>query len=126
MRIVSIAEIKAHFSAYVKESQSGPVIVTCNGKPAAVLLNIVDEDELEGLLMAYSPRFQALLRAARQEIQTTGGIPHDDFWREMDAENAEAPAPPKRRARTAGKVRSRQTGTLKRMPTKETPTALVR
>jgi prevent-host-death family protein len=126
MRIVSIAEIKAHFSAYVKESQSGPVIVTCNGKPAAVLLNIVDEDELEGLLLAYSPKFQALLRAARQEIQTGGGIPHDDFWRELDAEYAEAPAPAKGRARTAGKPRSRQTGTLKRVPTKKAPTALVR
>ena len=99
MRIASIAEIKAHFSAYVKESQSGPVIVTCNGKPVAVLLNIVDEDELEGLLLAYSPKLQALLRAARQEIQTTGGIPHDDFWRQVDAEYAEAPAPPEGRAK---------------------------
>ncbi|MEZ4660000.1 MAG: hypothetical protein R2911_20785 [Caldilineaceae bacterium] len=31
----------------------------CNGKPAAVLVNIFDEDELDGLILAYSPKFRA-------------------------------------------------------------------
>ena len=55
MKIASVADVKAHFSAYMKESESGPVIITRNGKPAAVLLNVVDEDEIEGLLLAFSP-----------------------------------------------------------------------
>jgi prevent-host-death family protein len=101
MKIASIADIKAHFSAYIKESQSGPVVITRNGKPAAVLLNIVDENELEGLILAYSPKFQALLRAARQELQATGGIPHEEFWRQVDAEYDEAPAPRRSRQRRA-------------------------
>ncbi|MBI2503237.1 MAG: type II toxin-antitoxin system Phd/YefM family antitoxin [Candidatus Latescibacteria bacterium] len=126
MRIASIAQIKARFSAYIKESQSGPVIVTCNGKPAAVLLNIVDEDELEGLLLAYSPKFQALLRTARQEIQATGGIPHDEFWQQVDAEYAKAPASPKRRAGTAGKVRRRPAAPLKKARAKKTAMAAVK
>lgn len=126
MRIASIAQVKARFSAYIKESQTGPVIVTCNGKPAAVLLNIVDEDELEGLLLAYSPKFQALLRTAREEIQTTGGIPHDEFWRQVDAEYVEAPASPKGRARAAGKARSRPLGRQKKVRAKKTPATLTR
>ena len=126
MKIASIAQVKARFSAYVKESQFGPVVVTCNGKPAAVLLNIVDEDELEGLLLAYSPKFQALLRTARQEIQATGGISHDEFWRQVDAEYADAPASPKKSARTAGKARSRPSAPLKKVRSKKTAVAAVK
>lgn len=57
MRIASVADMKAHFSAFLKESAKGPVIITRNGKPTAVLLNVEDEDELEGLVLAYSPKF---------------------------------------------------------------------
>ena len=86
MRIASVADMKAHFSAFLKESAKGPVIITRNGKPTAVLLNVEDEDELEGLVLAYSPKFRALLQAARDEVRASGGIPHDEFWRQVDAE----------------------------------------
>lgn len=89
MKIASVADVKAHFSAYMKESESGPVVITRNGKPAAILLNVVDEDEIEGLILAYSPKFRAILQAARQEIKQTGGIPHDEFWQQVDAEYAD-------------------------------------
>lgn len=85
MKIASVADVKAHFSAYMKESESGPVIITRNGKPAAVLLNVVDEEEIEGLLLAYSPKFRALLEAARADIRQTGGISHEEFWQQIDA-----------------------------------------
>jgi hypothetical protein len=52
----------------------------------AVLLGIKDEDEIERLVLAYSPKFQAVLASARQQIQTTGGIGHEDFWQEIEAE----------------------------------------
>lgn len=86
MKIVSVADMKAHFSAYMKQSESGPIVITRHGKPAAVLVNVVDEDELDGLLLAYSPKFRAILQTARAEIIKTGGIPHDEFWQQVDAE----------------------------------------
>jgi prevent-host-death family protein len=86
MKIAPIAEIKAHLSAYLKESEKGPVIVTKNGKPVAVLLGVTDEEEIERLVLAYSPKFQAVLARGRQQIQETGGIAHEDFWQEMEAE----------------------------------------
>ena len=61
MKIAPIAEIKAHFSTYLKESEKGPIVVTKNGKPVAVLLGLADEDEIERLIMAYSPKFQSIL-----------------------------------------------------------------
>ena len=86
MKIVSVANVKARLSAYLKESEQGPVVVTRNGKAVAVLLAITDDDELERLLLAHSPKFQALLDKSRRQIQATGGIPHEQFWREVKAE----------------------------------------
>ena len=86
MKIASIADIKARLSAYVKESEQGPVVVTRNGKAVAVLLAVTDEDELERLVLGHSPKFQALLDKSRRQIEETGGIPHEQFWREVKAE----------------------------------------
>ncbi len=89
MKIASVADVKARLSAYLKQSQEGPVIVTRNGKPVAVLLAVTDEDELERLVFAHSPKFQAILEKSRRQIEETGGIPHDVFWREVEKENRE-------------------------------------
>jgi|SRR6516164_8818124 prevent-host-death family protein len=91
MKIASVADVKARLSAYLKDSQEGPVIVTRNGKPVAVLLAVTDEDELERLVLAHSPKFQALLERSQRQIEQTGGIPHDQFWRELKAERRKGP-----------------------------------
>jgi prevent-host-death family protein len=89
MKIASVADVKARLSAYLKESQEGPVIVTRNGKPVAVLLAVTDEEELERLVLAHSPKFQAILAKSGRQINETGGIPHDRFWCEVEAENGD-------------------------------------
>ena len=86
MKIAPVAELKAQFSAYLKSSADGPVVVTRHGKPVAVLLSIEDEDELERLVLAYTPKFRGILEAAREQIRETGGIGHEEFWQEMEAE----------------------------------------
>ncbi|MBI5968912.1 MAG: type II toxin-antitoxin system Phd/YefM family antitoxin [Deltaproteobacteria bacterium] len=85
MKIASVADVKAHFSAFLKESKRGPVVVTRNGKPTAVLLSVEDEDEIERLTLAYSPKFQKMLSLARQQIRVGRGIRHEDFWRDVEA-----------------------------------------
>ena len=92
MKIASVADVKAHLSAYIKASADELVVITKNGKPVAVLLPMEDDDELERLTLAYSRRFQAILHESRAQIQATGGIPHDDFWREVDDETMPAPS----------------------------------
>ena len=86
MKIAPVAELKAQFSAYLKSSTEGPIVVTRHGKPVAVLLSIEHEDELERLVLAYTPKFQGILEAAREQIRETGGIGHEEFWQEMEAE----------------------------------------
>ena len=83
MKIAPVAEIKAKFSAYLKASQAGPVVVTRNGKAVAVLLSVAEDDDLEHFVLAHSAKFQAILDSARQEIREGRGIPHDQFWKEV-------------------------------------------
>ncbi len=86
MKIAPVADVKAQFSAYLRSSTEGPVVVTRHGKPVAVLLSIEDEEELERLVLAYSPKFRGILDAARDQIRETGGIGHEEFWQELDVE----------------------------------------
>jgi prevent-host-death family protein len=87
MKFASVAEVKAHFSSYLRASEQGPVVVTRNGKPVAVVLAVTDEEELERLMMAHSPGLQAILEAARQRIQAGAGIRNEGFWKEVESEN---------------------------------------
>lgn len=70
--------IKAHFSASLRSATRGPVVVTRSGRPVGVLLAIDDEEELERLVLAYSPRLRMLLDAARQRIRAGAGVRHED------------------------------------------------
>jgi prevent-host-death family protein len=84
MKIAPVAEVKAHFSTYLEQCQAGPVIVTKNGRPVAVLVSVLEDDELERFVLAYTPRFRRLLDDTEQRIQKTGGVKHQDFWRAVD------------------------------------------
>ena len=86
MKIAPVTEVKARFSAYLKASEEAPVVVTRNGKPVALLLAIKDEEEIERLVLAYSPRFQRILREAGEQIKAGGGVPHEEFWREVETD----------------------------------------
>lgn len=81
MKIAPLADVKARLSAYVDEcGVDGPVVITRNGKPAAVLLVPRDEEDLERLLLGRSPQFQTLLDRARQSIKQGRGLSEKDFW----------------------------------------------
>ena len=81
MKIAPLAEVKARLSAYIEMCVEGPVIVTKNGRPAAVLLAVSDEEELERLVLAHTPRFMAMLAAAERRIKRGRGVKHREFWK---------------------------------------------
>ena len=51
-----------------------------------MLLSVKDEGEIERMLLAYSAKFQNILKTAEQQIRKGKGVKHEDFWREIDAE----------------------------------------
>jgi hypothetical protein len=59
------------------------VVVTKKGKPVAPLLSMADEDEIERMLMAYSPKLRRVLQAAEKQIRQGKGIAHEEFWRDF-------------------------------------------
>ena len=89
MRIVPLADAKARLSAYVDQcAVEGPVIITRNGRPVAVLLAPVDEEDLDQLMLTRSKRFQALLNKSRRSIAAGKGVSRDEFWRAVRSRHA--------------------------------------
>jgi PHD/YefM family antitoxin component YafN of YafNO toxin-antitoxin module len=58
--------------------------MTRNGKPVAVLISPEDEDDLETLVLARSPRFLARIERARRSIRQGKALTEAEFWRAID------------------------------------------
>ena len=108
MRIAPLASVKARLSAYLEEcKEEGPIVITRNGKAVAILLAPIDDDDLEGLLLARSPRFQALLDKSRASLQAGKGLSSRQFWNTVAKRQGEQ-ASEKRGSRTK---RTKRAGT---------------
>ena len=100
MKIASVAEVKSQFSAFLKASAAGPVVVTRNGRPVAVIVGTQDEDEIERLLMAYSPHLRAILERSRKQFCEGEWLSEEEFWSQFEkAKPSRGPA--KSRAKRA-------------------------
>jgi len=88
VKIATQNEVAADFAKYVQAAKTGPVVVTSQGKPVAVLLTSESEEDVERLLMGHSRELQAILEAARKRFREGRGIPHETFWKQVEAENA--------------------------------------
>ena len=81
MKIASLADVKTHLSAYVDKCiTEGPIVITRNGKPAAVLIAPVDDEDLEDLVLVRSPHFQAVLKKSRRSLKEGKGLTEEEFW----------------------------------------------
>ena len=81
MRIAPLADVKAKLSAYIEQCETeGPVVITRNGKAVAVLVSPVDDDDVENLVLARSPRFRKLLQKSRESIKAGRGLSSNEFW----------------------------------------------
>jgi prevent-host-death family protein len=85
MKTASVADIKTRLDAVLKSSESGPVVVTRNGKPVAVIFGVQDKDEAERLLMAYSPKLQTIVEKSRKQIRDGDVLTHEELWAEVAA-----------------------------------------
>lgn len=81
MKIVPLVDAKALLSACVDQcSTDGPLIITRNGKPAAVLLVPKDDEDLDCLMLFRSPRYQVLMNESRGSIAASKRLSRDEFW----------------------------------------------
>lgn len=100
MKIASVAEVKSQFSAFLKASAEGPIVVTRNGRPVAVLTGITNEEDIDDLLMAYSPHLRAILEQSRQQIREGQWLSEEDFWSRIEQ------TPPSKKTSKAAKKKT--------------------
>ena len=100
MKIASDAEVGSQFDAFLKASEGGPVVVTRKGRPVAVILGVQDKDEIERLLMAYSPHLRAILERSREQFRNGNWLGEQEFWSQF---------PQAKRAKGSAKPRSKRT-----------------
>jgi prevent-host-death family protein len=97
MKIASATEMQAQFPAYLKHSETSPVVVTKKGRPVAMLVAVQNQDDLEEALLAQSPRLRAILDKSRRQIAAGQWLSHEDFWKQ--AESKTQPRKSSRRVR---------------------------
>jgi prevent-host-death family protein len=69
MKFTSIRELKAKTSEVLRKAAGGePVIITSHGKPKAVLAS-VEEEDLEDVLMAFSPSLRKKIEEGLEDIR---------------------------------------------------------
>ena len=73
MKIESLREVKNNLSSVVEQlEETGPVIITKNGKSRAVLLAVDESTDLESMLLSVNPRFWKLFdQAAKGKTWTS-------------------------------------------------------
>jgi prevent-host-death family protein len=115
MKIASVAEVKSQLSAFLKASEAGPVVVTRNGRAVAVIVGIRDEDEIERLLMAYSPHLRAILDRSRQQFRDGNWLSEEEFWSQFEqGRRAKGQAKPMKAEPNAAPDRGRRHSSARR------------
>jgi prevent-host-death family protein len=77
VKTMPLAEFKAKLSEHLKRLPEGPVVVTRHGRPAALVINVPENpDDLQSLLLSFSPRFWEIIAASR----ATRKIPFAEFF----------------------------------------------
>jgi antitoxin (DNA-binding transcriptional repressor) of toxin-antitoxin stability system len=83
-------------------------VVTRNGRPVAVIIGVQDEEEMERLLMEYSPHLRAILERSREQFRNGQWLSEEDFWSQMEkARPSKGPAKPRKKEAKGARPRTR-------------------
>ena len=82
MKVVPLNEVKNRLSAYIELSKREDIVVTKNGRAAAVLHGVTDKD-LEDYLFESDPKFIARIESLRRQYRREGGTKLEDVRKEF-------------------------------------------
>jgi prevent-host-death family protein len=99
MKAATSSALRARLTEYLNLGQ--PVVVTRKGQAVAVLWPVEDSEDLEHLLLANNAEFMQLLDQADRRISETGGIPQEQFWKQVKEESETTANRSRRRTRSA-------------------------
>ena len=83
MKIAPLYEVKNKLSELVKQTESGPVVITRNGKPCAALVHLAEDEDMESFMLSHSPRFLQLVDRAAERTRREWGTPLSELAKEV-------------------------------------------
>ena len=78
MRTLDIKNATLSLAEYANEVGEGPIIITREGRPVAVVLSVENAD-LETISLSTNPRFIALIEHSRKRQESEGGISSEEM-----------------------------------------------
>jgi antitoxin (DNA-binding transcriptional repressor) of toxin-antitoxin stability system len=85
VRKVDIAQATEPLSQYARRVDEGPLVVTADGEPIAVVVGIENVD-LETVALSNHPKFLEVIERSRTRQKTEGGISSDEMRRLFESE----------------------------------------
>jgi prevent-host-death family protein len=78
LKTVPLSAVKDDLSRYLREAESGEVVITRHGRPAGVLIGFASEDDWFDYRLENDPRFLARIGKARASLRAGRGIRLED------------------------------------------------
>ena len=82
MKVVEKADAMRSLADYAGEIDSGPVVVTSQGRPVAALVPIENAD-LETVALSTNRQFLDLIERSRTRLRAEGGISSEEMRRRL-------------------------------------------
>jgi antitoxin (DNA-binding transcriptional repressor) of toxin-antitoxin stability system len=86
LRTIDITEATQPLAEYAQQADSGPLVVTANGKPIAIVLPIENADT-ETITLSEHPQFLAIIERSRDRQQRAGGLTSDAVRQHLGLSN---------------------------------------
>lgn len=83
MKIAPLYEVKNKLSELVKETASGPIVITRNGKPCAALVHLAEDEDMETFMLSHNPRFLDLIDEAARKTREQGGTTLEEITKKV-------------------------------------------
>jgi prevent-host-death family protein len=79
VKAVTLSNVRAGLSKYLKAAEREEVVITRNGRPAGVLIGFADEDDWFDYRLGSDPRFLTRVADARRALKAGRGVRIEDL-----------------------------------------------
>jgi prevent-host-death family protein len=86
LRTIDITEATQPLAEYAQQADTGPLVVTVNGRPIAVVLPIENADS-ETISLSENPQFLAIIERSRERQKHEGGLTSDQVRTRLGLSN---------------------------------------
>ncbi|MFO1184389.1 MAG: type II toxin-antitoxin system Phd/YefM family antitoxin [Bauldia sp.] len=78
IREVPLSEVKDDLSRFLREAETGEIVITRHGKPAGLLIGFQSEEDWFDYRLEHDPRFLKRIEQARASLRAGRGVRLED------------------------------------------------